>query len=246
VAGARTKTIDGVKHLSLQGVTDQAGVSKRTGQRAQAKGRLPRAKLVISKPGAIKAGQEQWFTPEEVAQAVQILSKEKERQQQAREQAQDKAPPRRPWMGETKNAQPPKRWGQVQGLEPEETEPELPAPETCPHCHAKGSIVTWINPIPGARTEFGEQVICEQCGKRVEVEPEPPAQSEKWGTWGSWGARGSGEGQHTGFPATMFPPSSTSSARRRPAPLMPWDVQAVRRAPKPAHPVFERPLDPLG
>jgi hypothetical protein len=239
VAGPRTRTIDGQKFLSRAGLAERLGVSKRTVQRMELDGRLRRPKLMTEKTGTIRSGQEAWYSPSEVQEALAVLAQVKEEQKEAaeaaQEQARHRAPQRGPWQPTGERSPAPKRWQKLQDANAEEAdETPLLKPEQCPHCGGRDTIVHVLEPIPGARTAFGEVVFCEKCNQEIVPEVEAEIEQDRWGSWG----------QAPNYPASaFFPATSTTSPRRRPEPLT--SVRgAVREQPRPK-PRIEIPLPPL-
>jgi hypothetical protein len=230
MAGPRTKTVDGVKLVSMAALAELVGKSKRTIQRAEADGKLPRPEHTISKPGLLGHGSERFYSPSEVAAAVALFAKE---DQLAQEESGTRLfgpqpSTARPWQSDRHAGSQPRRWSRIDSREQEEAvaEVEKMGEERCPSCKRTGTIV-WQPRQTGITLK--ETAFCTHCDQAVVpiAEFSPPAQPNTWGSGG--------------FPVPLSATPPTPR-RQRPEPLT---VRGAVRAPKPARPRIDIPLPPL-
>jgi hypothetical protein len=233
MAGPRQKTVDGQKLLSMAGLAEKLGKSKRTVQRAEADGKLPKPAHTTSKEGLLGHGAERWYAPDEVQAAIALFAREEQQQQEAT-RTRLVPSPRRPWNTTDSKRTEIKRWQHLQDPTRQDT-PEVEAAamgeERCPHCGAKDTLVwqpRW------SEVALKEEPFCDNCGCAVVLEEDNPPEPEAWGSSGAGG-----------YPVSVFSSAlASSTARRRPQPLT--TVRGAVRTQRPSRPKVNIPLPPLG
>jgi DNA-directed RNA polymerase subunit M/transcription elongation factor TFIIS len=214
----RTITVDGEELISLPALAALLGRSPMTVRRWIRKGRLAPAEVKIPKPGLLRGGSENYFTRQQVQNAISVLAKDQGRTSPTVNDQSVYHRPVRAW-DESREADPRRirQWPAIEDPASEsKPEPEPLTSERCPHCGGK-DILWQSSQIRGAHPALNQFAFCERCQRQVTPEPtfDPPPPERAWGD-NYFVARG----------------PAMAGRRRRPPPLT--SVQAAVRAPKPA------------